>query len=276
MCHLLGLSRAGYYRQGRPEPDEKPDQALCQELEKLAGTRRRYGYRRMTQELQQRGWKVNHKRVLKRMREQKLLCRRHPRWIATTDSRHRLPVFENLTRGLKVTGLNQLWVADISYIRLLEGFAYLAVILDAYSRRVIGWALRQTLEAELPLAALCLALRHRRPAAGLIHHSDRGVQYACRAYVELLRAQGIRSSMSRRGNPYDNPIAESFFKTLKTEEVYSCEYQSLGHARQRLSAYIDFYNRQRLHSALGYQPPAEFEARLLGAASSADPSASAE
>jgi putative transposase len=267
MCELAGVSRAGFYRGPGQVADLSRDDSLTAELQKIAGKRRRYGYRRMTGELQAHGWVVNHKRVLALMRKRHLLCRRRQRWMRTTDSRHGLASYPNLTRGLKVSGLNQLWVADISYIPLQQGFAYLAVILDAHSRRVIGWALQENLEAGLTLAALRMALRKRGSPAGLVHHSDRGSQYACRSYVDLLRAHGIRSSMSRIGNPYDNAIAESFFKTLKIEEVYGSEYQHVRHARARLRGYIELYNRQRLHSALGYLSPVEFEAKLQGAVS---------
>jgi putative transposase len=267
MCELAGVSRAGFYRGPGQVAELSRDDSLTAELQKIAGKRRRYGYRRMTGELQAHGWVVNHKRVLALMRKRHLLCRRRQRWMRTTDSRHGLASYPNLTRGLKVSGLNQLWVADISYIPLQQGFAYLAVILDAHSRRVIGWALQENLEAGLTLAALRMALRKRGSPAGLVHHSDRGSQYACRSYVDLLRAHGIRSSMSRIGNPYDNAIAESFFKTLKIEEVYGSEYQHVRHARARLRGYIELYNRQRLHSALGYLSPVEFEAKLQGAGS---------
>jgi putative transposase len=276
MCELVGVSRSSYYRQAVRREPRPAEPGVQQELHNIADRSRRYGYRRMTRELHHRGWKINHKRVLQLMREQKLLCRRRARWIRTTDSGHGLAIYPNLARKREISGLNQLWVADISYLRLSAGWAYLAVILDAFSRRVIGWAVGLTLEARLPLAALRMALRQRQFQPGLIHHSDRGVQYACQAYVKQLRAQGILSSMSRPGNPYDNAIAESFFKTLKMEEAYYCEYSDIGHARRRLRNFIDFYNRQRLHSALRYQSPADFEAALTNAGNPAELSGSAE
>ena len=233
-------------------------------IQKLAVEMPAYGYRRITAALQRAGWVVNHKRVLRIMREDNLLCLRRRAFVRTTDSNHKLAVYPNLARDLKVSGLNQLWVADITYIRLLLEFVYLAVILDAFSRRVVGWALGRTLEAELAVAALQLAIGRGRVAPGLVHHSDRGVQYASGDYTELLIAHGIRISMSRRGNPYDNAQAESFMKTLKYEEVYRTEYLDFADARRRIGKFIEsVYNEKRLHSALGYLPPAEFEQQLL-------------
>lgn len=223
-----------------------------------------YGYRRITAALQRAGWEVNHKRVLRLMRADNLLCLRQRAFVRTTDSDHELQVYPNLARELQPSGLNQLWVADITYIRLLLEFVYLAVILDAFSRRVIGWALGRTLEAELALAALRMAIGRGRVTAGLVHHSDRGVQYASKDYVELLMEHDILISMSRRGNPYDNAQAESFMKTLKYEEVYRTEYLDFADAEHRIGKFIEsVYNRKRLHSALGYLPPAEFERQQL-------------
>ncbi len=222
-----------------------------------------YGWPRMTRELVRRGWAVNHKRVYRLMREDNLLCLRRRKFVITTDSAHDLPVYPNLAREMTLTGVDQLWVADITYIRLLVEFVYLAVILDAFSRRVIGWALDRTLEAELTLQALRMALARRKPAAGLVHHSDRGVQYASRDYITLLAEHDIRSSMSRPGNPYDNARAESFMKTLKYEEVYRQEYRDVAEARASIARFLEqVYNQKRLHSALGYLPPAEFEESL--------------
>jgi len=194
------------------------------------------------------------------MRADNLLCLRHKSFVVTTDSRHNLPVYPNLARDLTPNGVNQLWVADITYIRLRTEFIYLAVVLDAFSRRVIGWALGRTLEGGLAVSALTMALRQRQPEPGLVHHSDRGVQYASHDYTGLLKEQKIHISMSRKGNPYDNAACESFMKTLKYEEVYRTEYRDLADAYAQIGEFLErVYNQQRLHSALGYVPPAEFE-----------------
>lgn len=224
---------------------------------------RQYGYRRVTAQLRREGWQVNHKRVLRLMREDNLLCVRKRKFVLTTDSKHFWPVYPNLAKKLIVSTINQLWVADITYIRLREQFVYLAVILDAFSRKVIGWELDDTLEARLAVGALKRALAARGAPTGLMHHSDRGVQYCCREYVSLLESHDILISMSRKGNPYDNAQAESFLKTLKQEEVNLGEYRTIEEARESIGHFLEqVYNEKRLHSALNYCPPAEFEAAL--------------
>lgn len=224
-----------------------------------------YGYRRVTAALGKDGWMANHKRVLRIMREDNLLCLRRRRFVITTDSNHKFAVYPNLARDFEAKALNQLWVADLTYIRLQQEFVYLAVILDAFSRKVIGWALDRTLESILAIEALKMALSRRAPFdPGLVHHSDRGVQYAAADYVSLLSEREIKISMSRRGNPYDNAKAESFMKTLKDEEVYRTEYRDLTDARRQIRRFIEgVYNKKRLHSALGYNSPVEFEQGLL-------------
>jgi transposase InsO family protein len=198
-----------------------------------------YGYRRVHAQLVRQGWMINHKRVLRLMRGDNLLCVRRRKFVFTTDSRHGLPIYPNLVEGLVVNSIDQLWVADITYIRLQMEFVYLAVLLDAFSRRCLGWALRRSLEAALALEALRMGLRHRRPKPGLVHHSDRGVQYASGDYTAELKQHGIRISMSRTASPYDNAQAESFMKTLKYEEVYRTEYRSLEDARAAIGEFLD-------------------------------------
>ena len=260
LCQMTGLSRAGFYRWRRPRQATPVEMELRDQMQRVALESPACGYRRITAELQQRGFEINHKRVLRMMREDNLLCVRRRAFVVTTDSRHHLPIYPNLARGITPTAINQLWVADITYIRLQTEFVYLAVTLDAYSRRVIGWALGRTLEAGLAVAALRMALIARQPAPGLIHHSDRGVQYASQDYTDLLKQHHATISMSRKGNPYDNAACESFMKTLKYEEVYRNEYRDFHEARASIGEFLErVYNRRRLHSALGYVPPVEFE-----------------
>lgn len=273
MCTLAGVSRAGYYRHFQASAPRQEEACVRDAIQRIAlANRLSYGYRRVTWQLRREGLVVNHKRVLRLMGEDNLLClRKRPFVPVTTASRHGWQVVPNLARGLVVSGLDQLWVADITYVRLREEFVYLAVVLDAFSRRVIGWALEDHLEASLAVAALTMALEERRPQPGsLIHHSDRGVQYACAEYAAVLARHDIQASMSRVGNPYDNAKAESFMKTLKQEEIDGRDYRDIDEARQQIGAFIEHvYNRQRLHSALAYRPPVEFEANLTphGAAS---------
>jgi transposase InsO family protein len=257
---MIGLNRAGFYRYRSPRQVAPVDMEIRDEIQKVALQWPAYGYRRITVELEQRGFQVNHKRVLRIMREDNLLCIRRRAFVVTTDSRHNLPIYPNLARTLTPTAVNQLWVADITYIRLRSEFVYLSVILDAYSRRVVGWALGRTLEAEVAIAALRRALSERQPSPGLVHHSDRGVQYASSDYTEILRQHHVTISMSRKGNPYDNAACESFMKTLKQEEVYRNEYRDFDEALASIGDFLQLvYNQKRLHSALGYLPPAEFE-----------------
>ena len=265
LCRLGGVSRAGYYRHFEASAPARADADLRDRIQKLSLQHRHYGYRRIAAQLRREGEIVNAKRVLRLMREDNLLCLRASPFVPrTTNSHHGFAIVPNLTRGLRPTGLDQIWVADITYVRLGEAFVYLAVVLDAFSRKVIGWALDDHLEARLALAALDMALAARNPAPdSLIHHSDRGVQYACGDYTQRLRGRGVALSMSRLGNPYDNAKAESFMKTLKAEEVNGKAYATPEQARRDIGAFIeDVYNTQRLHSALGYKPPVEFEAEL--------------
>jgi len=264
MCQISGASRAGYYRslaEEQPEREQMLMRAAIQQV--VLEHRRRYGYRRVTRELQARGLAVNHKRVLRLMREDNLLAVQPREFVVTTDSNHSLEVAVNLAQRLNLSGINQLWVADITYIQLWREFVYLAVVLDGFSRKVVGWALSRSLSSRFTVAALEMAIAERQPAPGLVHHSDRGVQYACKEYAVLLEQHHMVASMSRPGNPYDNARCESFMRTLKREEINASTYRDLEDLRANIAVFIEqYYNQKRLHSALGYLSPRDFEQTL--------------
>ncbi len=272
MCQLAQVSRAGLYRSLQERTPVEEDMELRSAIQQIVlEHRRRYGYRRVSAELRRRGMLANHKRVARIMREDNLLAVQPRQFVATTDSHHELEVYLNLARRMKLTGIDQLWVADITYIRLRAEFVYLAVILDSFSRKVVGWALERTLSSRLAIAALEQAIAKRQPRPGLIHHSDRGVQYASGEYVAILDQQQMIPSMSRPANPYDNASCESFIKTLKREEIYANAYENLEHLGANIEIFIEeYYNQQRLHSALGYRSPEEFERQAQCQSAAAD------
>jgi putative transposase len=262
----MKLSRSSFYHkpEDRSQGEMQKEADLRGKIESICLDYPRYGYRRVTEQLKREGLWVNHKKVLRLMRESDLLCRIRRRWVKTTDSKHRFPRYLNLIKGLAITCLNQVWLSDITYIRIRTGFVYLAAILDAHSRKVIGYAVSTNLDTALTLEALKMAIAKRQPGHGVIHHSDQGVQYASGEYVDQLKRHGFLISMARTGNPYENAVMESFFKTLKYEEVDLCEYETYQDVVIRLPYFLEeVYNHKRLHSALGYRSPDEFEEILL-------------
>jgi putative transposase len=261
LCRLAEVNRTGFYRElKRREPAEE-EMAVREAVQQIAlAHRRQYGYRRVTAELRRRGMVVNHKRVARMMRSDNLLAIRKRKFVTTTDSRHEHEIFYNLARQMQPKVPNQLWVADITYIRLRQEFVYLAVILDAFSRRVVGWNLGRYCHSRLAVTALERAIAERRPGPGVVHHSDRGVQYACTDYLRVLAQHKMISSMSRAACPYDNAACESFMSTLKREEIHARAYRDLAELTAHVQEFIErYYNTQRLHSALGYRTPEEFE-----------------
>jgi len=265
LCQLVPVSRRSFYRslkEQRPAEEETEVRSVIQQI--ALEHRRRYGYRRITAELRRRGMQVNHKRVARIMRKDNLLALQPKRFKVTTNSNHKFEIYLNLAARMKLTGINQLWVADITYVRLKAEFVYLAVILDAFSRKVVGWALDRTLGMRLTVGALEQAIERRQPQPGLVHHSDRGLQYARGEYIALLEKYHMIPSMSRPANPYDNASCESFMKTLKREEIDARPYRTMEELEEHLAEFIEaIYNKVRLHSALGYVSPEEFEARLV-------------
>jgi transposase InsO family protein len=262
----MNLPCSSYYYKPKPRELSPEDQAIIDRIEEVAEDFITYGYRKITAQLNRDGIVINHKKVERIMRERGLCAKKTRRYVKTTDSNHPYPVYPNLIKDVKVTDVNQVWVADITYIRIVTAFVYLAVILDLYSRKAIGYAISRSIDTDLSLAALRMAIETRNPRVGLIHHSDQGVQYAAHDYVDVLKNHEITISMSRKGNPYDNAFAETFMKTIKTEEVYLWEYRTLDDVERRIPYFIeDVYNQKRLHASLGYMPPNEFETTQQGA-----------
>ncbi len=272
---MVPVSRRGFYRSLKEQQSAEEEMEVRSAIQQIAlQHRRRYGYRRITAELHRRGMPVNHKRVARIMQEDNLLGMQPKQFVVTTNSNHKLEIYLNLAGRMKLTGINQLWVADITYIRLKAEFVYLAVILDGFSRKVVGWALDRTLAIRLTIGALEQAIESRQPEPGLVHHSDRGLQYASEEYIKVLENNGVIPSMSRPANPYDNASCESFMKTLKREEIYANKYDDLENLRANIEEFIEqYYNRLRLHSALGYRSPEEFEQQIEASASAESRSA---
>lgn len=263
---MTDLSLSTYYYRPKIDPKKKAmsDSNLRGRIEKIQAEFPGYGYRRIRKHLAREGFSVNAKRIRRVMRESGLFAEVKKAFVATTDSDHNLPIHPNLVKHREVNGPNEIWVADLTYIRIATCFVYLAVVLDLFSRKVVGWAISRSLSKEICVEALKMALETRDPAAGCIHHSDRGVQYASKEYVDLLLSRGLRVSMSRKGNPYDNAFAESFMKTLKHEEVDLWNYETYAEVIERVPYFIEeVYNKKRLHSSLGYLPPEEFEKKML-------------
>lgn len=260
LCDVLSISRSWFYERPVSLLPDEAETDLRDRIERIVLEFPRYGYRRVTAELRDQGEIINHKKVLRILREESLLCRLKKRFVTTTDSCHSNGIYPNLLKGMILSRINEAWVADITYIHLPGGFCYLATVLDAFSRRCVGWQLSKDIDTRLCLGALDKALRERLPSAGLIHHSDRGVQYTSGDYITRLEDAGILPSMSAKGNPYDNAKAESFFKTLKQEEVYLNEYRTFAEAQENIDTFIGaVYNKRRLHSSLGYKSPVTFE-----------------